>query len=117
MGETNVVSESTYYQTPTYSAGASSENLNIRNIGEGNSQVFMPSTGEAKILVIPIQFSDYSFPSGYDTMLENAFFGDADDTSWQSISSYYYESSNCKLTITGEVSPVYSVGMSSAAAE
>ncbi len=117
MGESNVVSESTYYQTPTYSAGASSKNLNIKNIGEGNSQVFMPSTGEAKILVIPIQFSDYSFPSGYGTMLENAFFGDEDDTSWQSVSSYYYESSNCKLTITGEISPVYSVGMSSAAAE
>ncbi len=65
----------------------------------------MPSTGEAKILVIPIELSDYSFDSNYRTMLENAFFGEAEDTSWQSIASYYNESSNGKLTITGEVSP------------
>ncbi len=116
-GSETSVSESSYYDTPTYANGASADNLNIKNIGEGNSQYFMPSTGDAKILVLPIEFSDYSFESGYRTMLENAFFGEAEDTYWHSIASYYNESSNGKLTITGEVAPKISFDLSSSAAE
>lgn len=69
-------------------------------------------TGEQKLLVLPIYFSDYSLDNldknnGVDAHknLKNAFFGANSQTMWDSVASYYYKSSYGKLSITGEVAP------------
>ncbi len=107
-----------YYKQPSsYKASATTENLNLNTVLSSYSKVPMPSTGNSKILVIPVEYSDYQFDNGYETMLQNAFFGKAENTDWQSVSSYYYESSNGLLNIEGAVSPKVSIDMTLAEAK
>ncbi len=69
----------------------------------------MPATGQVKMLVIPIQFTDASCDlilEGCQTTLTNihqAFFGLSETMRWHSVASYYHQSSYGRLTITGEV--------------
>ncbi len=101
-----------YYESASeYSSDSSTSNLNLTNIQGGYESVIMPSTGDSKLLVIPVEFSDYSFDDNYKTLLENAFFGEAEDTSWESVTSYYYKSSNGKLNIQGTVADKVSLNM------
>ncbi len=97
------------FSTPKTDSSFSKENLNKDVLGYGYGYHYLPSTGNSKILVIPVESSDCSFSSTYGsswrTMLENAFFGDSSSTGWESVSSYYKKSSYGKLNITGEVSP------------
>ncbi len=84
----------------------------------------LPSLGEQKMLVIPVSFQGdnltYETKTGSTTTsntakyvdiskenIYNTFFGNSDDTGWESVSSYYYKSSYGKLNITGEVSEPY----------
>lgn len=84
--------------------------MTVRNIGKMNGQVFMPSTGESAILVIPISFTDREFTSTELERIENSFFGTSDETYWESVSSYYEKSSYGNLHITGEVVDPISCG-------
>lgn len=70
----------------------------------------IPTIGEANILVVPVKFKDSTYTETtygtYETMKENiekAFFGESNETGWESISSYYKKSSYNKLNIKGEV--------------
>ncbi len=71
---------------------------------------YLNSQGNQKILVIPVEFSD--FPSsklkggeeGSLKYIEKAFFGKSKDTFFESVSSYYYKSSYGHLTLEGKVS-------------
>lgn len=68
-----------------------------------------PSNGTPKMIVIPVIFQDMvggsdEFTTDEINLLEKAFFGKAEDTSWQSLKSYYYNSSYGNLDIGGEVS-------------
>ncbi len=72
----------------------------------------MRASGEQKILVLPVNFSDYDLNELDDNNgqkalidIENAFFGENNQTSWRSVSGFYYESSYGKLKISGEVAP------------
>ncbi|MCI2068198.1 MAG: hypothetical protein LKJ88_01295 [Bacilli bacterium] len=69
---------------------------------------FMPSIGNSKLLVVPVLFSDTtktdSEKSEMQTELQKVFFGEASDTGWESVSSYYKKSSYGKLNIQGKVS-------------
>ena len=73
----------------------------------------MPSTGNSKALVIPVEFIDYKASSNMKTDLEKAFFGKDNETGWESLSSYYYKSSYGKLNIEGKVLDVYNTGNTS----
>jgi M6 family metalloprotease-like protein len=68
---------------------------------------FMPSHGRAKLLVVPVIFSDNAKSDAeLETnreCIQKAFFGAAEDTTWQSVQSYYYESSYHQLHLEGEV--------------
>ena len=74
---------------------------------------FCPSTGEAKILVIPIWFEDSNSyittkrKTNVRSDIEKAYFGTDEDTGWKSVKSYYEEESNGALTLTGTVSDWY----------
>lgn len=66
-----------------------------------------PSTGNIKALVIPISFNGRT---ANDTMRQNiqkAFFGTESETDWESLKSYYSESSYGKLNIDGTVTNWY----------
>ncbi len=64
----------------------------------------MPSTGDVKVLVIPVDFIDYSFDSQSIIDLNKAFFNNGSN---YSLSSFYKESSYNNLNITGEVLECY----------
>ncbi len=76
---------------------------------------YLPSTGDQRILVIPVEFSDYparDLKGGVEgslTYIHNAFFGDKSKTFYESVASYYNKSSYGQLTISGKVSPWFSL--------
>ena len=70
----------------------------------------LPSTGEVKVLVIPVLFKNETVPANLVENINKAFFGTSNDTGWESLSSYYYKSSYGTLNITGTVLEPYSTG-------
>ena len=77
-----------------------------------------PSVGEAKLLVIPLWFTDSSnyFNASYKenvrSDIRTAYFGSTSETGWHSVSSYYEEESGGRLVLSGTVSSWYNVGSS-----
>lgn len=69
----------------------------------------IPSLGTPKILVVPVEFSDYTLKEvGVTTSdIEKGFFGTEKDTGWESLSSYYEKSSYGHLKLSGTVLPTY----------
>jgi M6 family metalloprotease-like protein len=70
----------------------------------------MPTTGSVKLLVIPVTFTDFpclSLCESRRTDIETTFFGNASETSWHSVKSYYHASSYGQFNLTGEVTPWY----------
>ncbi|MBP5091635.1 MAG: hypothetical protein J6328_03655 [Bacilli bacterium] len=67
----------------------------------------MESIGNPHLLVIPVTFTDTSFSSSELNELQKAYFGESEDTGWESLRSYYWKSSYGKLDITGRVTGVY----------
>lgn len=69
----------------------------------------IPSEGEQKIIVVPVQFSDYEIQnnvadvSDYILNLKKAFFGSGKNNNYVSVSQFYNESSYGKLRLTGLV--------------
>ncbi len=77
---------------------------NIGALGAGK----FPSTGNGKILVIPVIFSDIGdFTSEELEVVNNAYFGDDTNTGWESLSSFYRKSSYGRLNMSGIVTPQY----------
>ena len=70
----------------------------------------LPSVGNPKVLVIPVEFNDSPAPSSMVEDLEKAFFGTSEETGWESLKSYYYKSSYGKLTIDGTVLEPFNTG-------
>jgi M6 family metalloprotease-like protein len=102
------------FKTPENTSSFSKSNMNVNTVGAGFGYHYLPSTGDSKILVIPIETSDYSFTSygsEWKTMLSNAFFGDETNTGWESVASFYEKSSYDQLHISGEVSPAIKFDM------
>lgn len=73
----------------------------------------MPANGNARALVIPVEFTDYKAPSGIKEKLNTAFFGASGQTGWESLYSYYYKTSYGKLNISGTVTDVFNTGKKS----
>lgn len=73
------------------------------------------SVGEQKLLVVPVKFTDSPTTYGNDATVKETirrgFFGQSNETGWESLSSYYHKSSFGKLTITGEVLDPFNMGM------
>jgi M6 family metalloprotease-like protein len=76
----------------------------------------LPSTGDVKLLVIPVTFTDYRCGNLCVTRKEQirkTFFGTANETSWHSVKSYYEASSYGNLTLTGVVTDWFDSSWSS----
>lgn len=78
--------------------------------------LILPSTGNQKILVIPVEFTDYpasSLAGGAEqakTRIQKTFFGKTNETGWESVASYYEKSSYGKLQLSGVVTDWYNCG-------
>ena len=66
--------------------------------------------GDQKVLVVPVKFKDSTLADttygGSDLVkshIEKGFFGNEEETGWESLSSYYKKSSYGKLNISGKV--------------
>ena len=70
----------------------------------------LPSIGTPKVLVIPIAFSNVQAPANMVANLEKVFFGNSNDTGWESLKSYYYKSSYGLLDISGTILEPYNTG-------
>ena len=74
-----------------------------------SAKKYMKSTGDQKLLVVPVQFSDYTTynlgidESEYIDKLNRAFFGKQENNQFVSVSEYYNRSSYGKLRISGKV--------------
>ena len=107
--------------TSTYKDAAGNDQILTRRVLEENDGTpCLAPLGEQRILVVPIGLEDDTISSpAYPTILasgrsekqtdkrlqqiENIFFGDAKDTGWQSVKSFYETSSFGKCTVTGQV--------------
>jgi M6 family metalloprotease-like protein/uncharacterized repeat protein (TIGR02543 family) len=82
-----------------------------------SDQFNLESLGNQKLLVVPVMFTDYVLSSSAQTSMvdriDKIFFGDEEDTAWESVSSYFNQSSYGKLSLTGTVTPFYAAGRSS----
>ena len=77
-------------------------------LGEDNT----PSLGDVKLLVVPLYFKNDTAPSQnqLDT-INKAFFGETNQTGFESLSSYYKKSSYGNLNLSGLVTPSYQYNM------
>lgn len=85
----------------------SSLNLTLQDINSQVGWVTSESTGDQKMLVVPVKLKDG--PAWTTTKLENlrkAFFGKSEETTFESVASFYEKSSYGELRITGEIAPV-----------
>lgn len=91
-----------YYSTFTLNTADNLEVKDIANIIPSVNPANMPAVGEAKALVFLVEFPDIKHePEVTREAAEEIFFGE------DSLSSFYYESSYNKLTITGDVQDWY----------
>ena len=69
----------------------------------------LEATGDRKILVVPVEFSDFTIqhlgvkPEEYISNLNKAFFGSSKNNKFVSVAEYYNRSSYGKLRISGKV--------------
>ncbi|HZJ89122.1 MAG TPA: hypothetical protein VFD05_00330 [Bacilli bacterium] len=85
-------------------------NYSNRALDHAIEMTALDSLGEQKLLVVPVVFSNTA--GTHDTeenheMLERVFFGESEDTGWESLASYYAKSSYGRLTLTGEVADYF----------
>ena len=80
---------------------------------------YLPSTGDAKLLVIPIDLSSilpiskpYPATSTVKSNINETFFGSGSNLYFESVSSFYQKSSYNQLNITGTVTDWYDVSKS-----
>ena len=86
---------------------------NLQDVKKTTAQYCLPSKGESALLVVPVRFSDGpSWSSSRLEIIQRGFFGQANETSWQSVASYYYGSSYGNITIKGEIAPALSIPVS-----
>ncbi len=83
---------------------------NIGSLGKGKTA----SIGSPNLLVIPLTFLDTEtqYTKKELSKIEKAYFGEADETSWESLTSYYKKSSYGKLNFQGKVVEPYQYNMS-----
>lgn len=98
-------------------AKVSNFDYNLQDVKKSTSQIALPSSGDAYLLVVPVQFSgSVSWSSSKLENLRKGFFGSSSETAWQSVSSFYEYSSYGNLHVRGEVAPTLKVPVGAAEA-
>lgn len=81
-------------------ADATALQLQMKN---ADCAVSLPSVGDYDCLVVPVSFSDAAITSSDLSNIDIAFNGTAAQTGWQSVSTYYAESSYGKLNLSFDI--------------
>lgn len=82
----------------------------LRDANEQLGWNTLNSTGNQKLLIVPVQIKGAtSWNSTMLTNLEKAFFGYSTDTNWQSVRTFFQESSYGKLHLSGEITGVLQI--------
>lgn len=86
----------------------------LRALGDTQGCHYLRSTGDQSILVIPIHINDATSKqsASLKSSIQKAFFGESSDTAWESLASYYEQSSYGQLHFSGTVSDFYDSGYS-----
>ena len=97
---------------------AESQTIDFHKMRETYVFKDLPSIGDVNLLVIPVKFKNSTYcddkHQGYDHMkeeIEKAFFGEASETGWESVKSYYEKSSYNKLHIDGVVTDWFTLDL------
>ena len=69
--------------------------------------VGMPSSGDIKVLVIPVQIGNVFFTENDLKRIDLAFNGNRDSTGFESVNSYYKKTSGGLLNIEATITSVY----------
>ena len=95
-----------------YKATTVDPNFSLKDVMENQDCSSIPSTGGTKnILVIPVQLSDYTFTSKQLSDLEINFNGTTESSLyWESVSSFYDESSFGNVHLNFEIADVWDSG-------
>jgi len=109
-----------YYRVGDYSAVKSADESfttfdevcrDKYNDGRYDGHLNLPATGKQKILVIPVDFSDYAasdkLPSDSQAMIEQSFFGSDAHSQFYSVASYFDKASYGRLHLEGKVTSWY----------
>jgi len=94
-------------------------NISINDVYKTQDSSKCPTTGDVKVLVLPVEFTDQKFDSNFKETLNNALTGSPDKTSpnytgySESLQSFYKKSSYGKLNLSFEIGDIYSVGKTS----
>ncbi len=84
------------------------DNSNIQDqLLKADEAIGLPSVGTYSALVVPVQFTGYTFTDSQLDTLNKAFNGTAEDTGWQSVNSYYKLSSYNNLNLTFDIQTAY----------
>lgn len=91
--------------TQTYNpATFDNDNLQDKMRGDEGYSIGLPSTGEYRALVVPVQFAGGDAITAADlAKLNKAFNGTSADTGWESVSSFYEKSSYGALKISFDI--------------
>ena len=74
--------------------------LNFFKLGKFNNDPVLPSVGNVKCLVVPIEFGDYPFTENNLSDIETAIAGSSEETHyWESLKSFYAKSSYGRLSM------------------
>ena len=109
-GEVSSSSEEISSSPKVYEKINHNPNANLHHITSNRGNPKLKSLGEQKILVIPVVikgFEDLATKEVKD-QINTAFFGDTEDTGFESVASYYNKSSYGRLTLKGKVTDFFS---------
>lgn len=82
------------------------------DVSKNETKRALPSSGNVKTLVLPIEFSDFKFSDKNLSELNTAFNGSSEETGyWESVSSFYQKSSFGKVSLSSVVATPYDTGM------
>jgi M6 family metalloprotease-like protein len=122
-GATSVSTSSSTSVAPSSSEGTPvgytkniTPRINLDQYRNASGNIGLPTTGDIKLLVIPVTFTDYRCGSvcvSRREQIRKTFFGQASETSWHSVKSYYEASSYGALTLTGVVTDWFDSSWSS----
>jgi M6 family metalloprotease-like protein len=110
----SVASSTTSENSSDYSEVSTS--LTTRSYGESLGANYLQTTGTQKILVIPVTIKGYESHATSTVLsdIKKTFTGNASDTGWQSLKSFYAASSYGKLSLDITVSDWYACGLTAA---
>ena len=69
----------------------------------------MPSSGDVRVLVVPLEIADNPFPLNYKSTLDSAFNGEPTTIGWESVASFYQKSSYGNLRLTFDITDKYTL--------